>query len=134
MMETEILRGAKIRVTTQTISVGAKATPVAEIKSAAYIDADHQMTLAPKILLILGPVLGAPVYLLTLSFLYAMIAGLTLMLAGLYLYRQTWLYQVTATQQDGKLTTLYRTPKKGDALLFHAAVEKALELRTQPPA
>ena len=134
MMETEILRGAKIRVTTQTIAVGAKTTQVADITSAAFIDADHEMTLTPKILLILGPILGAAVYLLTLSFLYAMISGLILMLAGLYLYRQTWLYQVATTGADGKLTTLYRTSKKGDALLFHAAVEKALELRTQPPA
>ncbi len=131
MDEIEILRGAKVRVTTQTISVGAKMTQVADIKSAAYIDADHQMTLAPKILLILGPILGAAVYLLTLSFLYAMIAGLILMLAGLYLYRQTWLYQVIATAADGKSTTLYRSSKKGDAFLFHAAVEKALELRAQ---
>lgn len=132
MMETEILRGAKIRVTTQTIQVGPRSTAVTDITSAAYIDADHQITLTPKILLILGPILGAAIYLLTLNFLYAMIAGLILMLAGLYLYRQTWLYQVTATGTDGKQTTLYRTPKKGDALLFHAAIEKALELRAQP--
>ncbi len=132
MTETEILRGAKVRVTTQTITVGQKSTAVADITSAAFIDSDHQITLTPKLLLILGPILGAAVYLLTLSFLYAMIAGLILMLAGLYLYRQTWLYQITATQSNGALTTLYRTPKKGDALLFRAAVEKALELRAQP--
>lgn len=133
MDEIEILRGAKVRVTTQTITVGAKSAQVADIKSAAYIDADHQMTLTPKILLILGPILGAAVYLLTLSFLYTMIAGLTLVLAGLYLYRQTWLYQVTVTT-TGAPTTIYRTPKKGDALLLHAAIEKALELRDHPPS
>jgi len=131
MDEIEILRGAKIRVTTQTITVGARTTPVAGIKSAAYLDADHEMTLTPKILLILGPILGAPVYLITHSFLYAMIAGLTLMLAGLAVYHQSWLYQVTVTT-NAKPTTLYRTPKKGDALLLHAAIEKALELRNQP--
>ena len=39
MDEIEILRGAKVRVTTQMISVGAKTTQVADIKSAAFIDA-----------------------------------------------------------------------------------------------
>jgi hypothetical protein len=131
MDEIEILRGAKVRVTTQTITVGAKSAQVADVKSAAYIDADHQMTLTPKILLILGPILGAAVYLISLSFLYAMISGLVLMLAGLWFYRQTWLYQVSLTTTAAP-TTIYRTPKKGDALLLHAAIEKALELRDNP--
>lgn len=129
-METEILRGAKVRVTTQTIQAGSRITPVADISDAAFIDADHRLTLTPKILLILGPIAGAAVYLATLSFLYAMIAGVILMAAGAWAYRNSWLYQVTARHTDGKLTTLYRTPRKADALLFHAAIEKALELRT----
>ncbi|MDP3493295.1 MAG: hypothetical protein Q8R82_09270, partial [Hyphomonadaceae bacterium] len=81
-METEILRGAKIRVTTQTIQASGKRTPVADIASAAFIEADHRMSLAPKVLLILGPIVGAPVYLATLSFGYAMLAGLIIMAAG----------------------------------------------------
>lgn len=128
MDEIEILRGAKVRVTTQTISVGGKTTPVAGITSAAFIDADHQVRLAPKILLILGPIVGAAIYLATLNYLAAFIAGVLIMAAGAWIYRESWLYQVTATT-TAKPTTLYRTPKKGDALLFHAAVEKALELR-----
>lgn len=133
MDEIEILRGAKVRVTTQTISVGGKTTPVASLTSAAFIDADHQVRLAPKILLILGPIVGAAIYLATLNYLAAFIAGVLIMAAGAWIYRESWLYQVTATT-TAKPTTLYRTPKKGDALLFHAAVEKALELRAQPQA
>lgn len=133
MDEIEILRGAKVRVTTQTISVGGKTTPVASLTSAAFIDADHQVRLAPKILLILGPIVGAAIYLATLNYLAAFMAGVLIMAAGAWIYRESWLYQVTATT-TAKPTTLYRTPKKGDALLFHAAVEKALELRAQPQA
>jgi hypothetical protein len=54
------------------------------------------------------------------------------MAAGVWLYRDSWLYQVTARLTGGKLITLYRTSRKGDALLFHAALEKAIELRRQP--
>ena len=128
-METEILRGAKVRVTTQTIQVGGKTTPVADIASAAFIDADHSLTLTPKILLILGPIVGAAIYLATLSFLAAFTTGVLLMAAGAWLYRNSWLYQVTARTKADAHLTLYRTSRKGDALLFHAAVEKALELR-----
>ena len=133
-METEILRGAKVRVTTQTIQASGRTTPVADISDAAFIDADHRLTLTPKILLILGPIAGAAVYLATLSFLYAMIVGVILMSAGVWLYRDSWLYQVTARRTDGALLTLFRTSRKGDALLFHAALEKALELRGQRDA
>ena len=128
-METEILRGAKVRVTTQTIQVGGKTMPVADVATAAFVDADHNLTLTPKILLILGPVVGAAIYLATLNFLAAFVTGVLIMAAGAWLYRSSWLYQVTANTNAGVLLTLYRTPRKGDALLFHAAVEKALELR-----
>ncbi len=131
-METEILRGAKVRVTTQTIQASGKTMPVADIASAAFIDADHRLTLAPKILLILGPIIGAPIYLATLNFLAAFVTGVLIMAAGAWLYRDSWLYQVTVRTHAGALITLYRTSRKGDALLFHAAVEKALELRSQP--
>ncbi|HOZ28774.1 MAG TPA: DUF6232 family protein [Hyphomonadaceae bacterium] len=133
-METEILRGAKVRVTTQTIQTGGKTMPVADIASTAFIEADHSMSLAPKVLLILGPIVGAAVYLATLSFLYAMIAGVIIMAAGVLLYRNSWLHHVTARSPAGATRTLYTTSRKGDALLFHAAVEKALELRATPPA
>lgn len=130
MDEIEILRGAKVRVTTQAVAINGKSTPISEISSAAFIDADHQVRLAPKVLLILGPIVGAAIYLATLNYLAAFVAGVLIMAAGAWVYRQSWLYQVTATT-TGKPTPLYRTPKKGDALLLHAAIEKALELRAQ---
>jgi hypothetical protein len=130
MDEIEILRGAKVRVTTQAVAINGKSTPISEISSAAFIDADHQVRLAPKVLLILGPIVGAAIYLATLNYLAAFLVGVLIMAAGAWVYRQSWLYQVTATT-TGKPTPLYRTPKKGDALLLHAAIEKALELRAQ---
>ena len=131
-METEILRGAKVRVTTQAIQASGKTTPVADIASSAFVDADHQLSLAPKLLLIIGPIVGAAIYLTTLNFLAAFLTGVLILAAGAWLYRSSWLYRVTAQTNTGAPLTLYRTSKKGDALLFHAAVEKALELRAQP--
>ena len=123
-METEILRGAKIRVTTQAASVGGRTTPIADIAEAAFVEGDHRITLTPKILLVAGPIAGAALYLATLSFAIAFFAGV-----GVLIYRRNWLHHVRARLKTGASTTLYRTSKKGDALLFHAAVEKALELQ-----
>ena len=128
-METEILRGAKVRVTTQAATIGGKSTSIADIAGASFVEADHRITLVPKILLIAGPIVGAALYLATLSFAIAMIAGVAIMAAGLLIYRRNWLHQVTARLKTGATTTLYRTSRKGDALLLHAAVEKALEMQ-----
>ena len=78
-METEILRGAKVRVTTQAATIGGKTTPIADIAGASFVEADHRITLVPKILLIAGPIVGAALYLATLSFTIAMIAGVAVM-------------------------------------------------------
>jgi hypothetical protein len=45
------------------------------------------------------------------------------------MFRDSWLHQVNVRTSDGASRTLFRTSKKGDALLFHAATQKALELR-----
>lgn len=128
-METEILRGAKIRVTTQAVTTGGRTISISDIASASFIEADHRITLTPKILLVAGPIAGAALYLVTLSFAIAMIAGVAIMAAGLLIYRRNWLHQVTARLKTGTTTTLYRTSRKGDALLLHAGVEKALEMQ-----
>jgi len=128
-METEILRGAKIRVTTQAASVGGRTTPIADIAEAAFVEGDHRITLTPKILLVAGPIAGAALYLATLSFAIAFFAGVAIMAVGVLIYRRNWLHHVRARLKTGASTTLFRTSKKGDALLFHAAVEKALELQ-----
>ena len=128
-METEILRGAKIRVTTQAASVGGKTTPIADIAEAAFVEADHRIALTPRILLVAGPIAGAALYIATLSLAIAFLAGVAIMTVGVLIYRRNWLHHVSARLKTGASTTLFRTSNKGDALLFHAAVEKALELQ-----
>jgi Family of unknown function (DUF6232) len=130
MSETEILRGAKVRVTTETAQVGNGLTPISQVRNIAFVEADHQIKLAPRILLVAGPIIGTVVYLIANSVPYGAAAGLMLMAVGAMLYRDSWLHQVNARLSDGSSTTLYRTSRKGDALLFHAAVEKALEMRS----
>lgn len=134
MDEIEILRGAKIRVTTQTVTVGGKLTPVADIRDAAFVEADHSIKLLPKILFVLGPVTGAALHLLTGQLVIAIIVGLAIMATAAMLLRDSWLHQVNVRLYDGHSLTLYRTGKKGDALLLHAAIEKAIEMRTAPTA
>jgi hypothetical protein len=63
MDEIEILRGAKVRVTTETALVGNGLTPISQIQDVAFVEADHHIKLAPRILLIAGPIVGAAVYL-----------------------------------------------------------------------
>lgn len=129
MDEIEILRGAKVRVTTETAQVGNGLTPISQIRDIAFVEADHHIKLAPRILLIAGPIVGAAIYLIANSVPYGAAAGLVLMAVGAMLYRDSWLHQVNARLSDGSSATLFRTSRKGDALLFHAAVEKALEIR-----
>lgn len=130
MSEIEILRGAKVRVTTETAQVGNDLTLIVQIRDIAFVEADHQIKLAPKILLVAGPIIGAAVYLIANSVPYGAAAGLTIMAVGAMLYRDSWLHQVNAHLTDGSSATLYRTSRKGDALLFQAAVARALEMRS----
>jgi hypothetical protein len=129
MDEIEILRGAKIRVTTQTVTVGGKPTPVVDIRDASFVEADHSIKLLPKILFVAGPVAGAAIHLLTGQLAIAIIVGLAIMATAAILLRDSWLHHVNARLYNGHNFTLYRTGKKGDALLLHAAIEKAIELR-----
>lgn len=130
MSEIEILRGAKVRVTTETAQVGNGLTPISQVRDIVFVEADHHIKLAPRILLIAGPIVGAAVYLIANSVPYGAAAGLMIMAVGAMLYRDSWLHQVNARLSDGSSSTLFRTSRKGDALLFHAAVEKALEMRS----
>ena len=129
MSEIEILRGAKIRVSTETAQVGDSLTPISQIADVAFIEADHRIGLVPRILLIAGPIAGAALYLLANSVLIGAVAGLILMAAGAILYRNSWLHEVTARLHDGATPTLFHASRKGDALLFHAAIQKAIEIR-----
>lgn len=129
MDEIEILRGAKVRVTTQAVRVGGRLTPVADTRDAAFVEADHSINLLPKILFVLGPIAGATIHLLTGQLVIAIIVGLAIMATAAMLLRDRWLHRVNIRLYNGQNLTLYRTGKKGDALLLHAAIEKAIELR-----
>lgn len=128
-METEILRGAKVRVTTETAKVGEDVTPIADIRECVMVEADHTIRLLPKVLFVLGPVIGAAIFYFTGLYGRSSAVGLAILAVGAFLLRDSWMHQVNARLADGRSVTLYRTGKKGDALLFHAAVEKARELR-----
>lgn len=128
-METEILRGAKVRVTTETAKVGEDVTPIADIRECVMVEADHTIRLLPKVLFVLGPVIGTAIFYFTGLYGRSSAVGLAILAVGAFLLRDSWMHQVNARLADGRSITLYRTGKKGDALLFHAAVEKARELR-----
>jgi hypothetical protein len=130
-METEILRGAKVRVTTTSVRVGDRQTALAGLSDFTFAEADHALNLAPKILLVLGPLLGAALYLITTSFAASAGAGVAVMAVGVWRYRESWLHHVSAKTGDARRITLYRTSRKADALLFHAALAKAKEMREQ---
>ncbi len=129
MDEIEILRGAKVRITTETIEVEGERTSVAAIADFAMVEADHTIRLLPRVLFVLGPLLASALYFFLGWVTRSAAAGLAIIAVGAFLWRDSWLHQVTARFGDGASTTLYRTSKKGDALLFHAAIQKAKELR-----
>jgi hypothetical protein len=133
-METEILRGAKVRVTTETAQVGDEITSIADIRECVMVEADHSIRLAPKILFVLGPLIGAAIFYFTGWYGRSSAVGLAILAVGAFLLRDSWMHQVNARFADGRSATLYRTSKTGDALLFHAAIAKAKELRGEPIA
>ncbi len=128
-METEILRGAKVRITTRTAQVGDTLTPIAEIEDIALAEADHGVRRAPAILFLAGPLLAAAIQIVTGQFIPAGLACLAVMAFGAMLLRDSWRHRVNARLKTGRWLTLYRTHRIGDAKLFHAALQKALELR-----
>lgn len=134
MDETEILRGAKVRITTETIEVDGKRTSVAAIAEAAFVEADHTIRLAPKILFVLGPLAAAALYFFLGWVARSAAVGFAIIAVGAFLWRDSWKHQVAVRLTDGVRETLYTTTKKGDAMLFHAAIEKALELRAAAQA
>ena len=58
-METEILRGANVRITTESARVGTTLTPIAGITDAALTEADHRIRRLPAIFFFAGPILAA---------------------------------------------------------------------------
>lgn len=132
-METEILRGANVRITTESARVGTTLTPIAGITDAALTEADHRIRRLPAIFFFAGPILAAAIQIVTGQFVTAGLACLAVMGVGGVFLRDSWLHQVTARFSTGRSRTLYRTQRLGDAKLFHAALQKALELRQAPP-
>jgi hypothetical protein len=132
--EVEILKGAKLRVTTAAVRVGKETTAIDLISEIALVEADHRIKILPICLFVLGPVVG---FTLLLQFGWLARAGLVMLLiiaVGAILQRDAWMHQVTARLADGSRTALYRTSRLGDARLFHAAVQKAMEMRSAEPA
>lgn len=133
-METEILRGAKVRITTESARVGNTVTPIADMQAVVLVEADHSIKLVPKVLLIAGPVAGVAIDLLFNALAPAILVCLIIMGFGAALLRGSWLHQVRARLPSGRSIALYRTPRISDARLFHAALQKALELRASTSA
>jgi hypothetical protein len=132
-METEILRGAKVRITTRTAQVENDLTPIADIEDAILTEANHGIRLIPTLVLIAGPIIASAIQILTNQFVIALIACLVVMGFGAVLLRERWLNQVRVRLKSGRSTSIYRTPRIADARLFHAALVKAMELRDTPP-
>lgn len=132
MDEIEILRGAKIRVTTHTVTVNGEVTPVADIVDAVLVQADHRIRFAPMFLFILGPTVGILFFLTTGWTFRSLLAALAIMALGAFVYRNSWLHEINARLESGASTTLYRTQRLADARLFHAAVEKAKQMTSEP--
>ena len=132
MDEIEILRGAKIRVTTHTVEVDGEVAPVAEIVDAVLVEADHRIRFAPMFLFILGPTIGVAFHLTTGWTIRSILAALVVMALGAMLYRDRWFHQVNVRFASGASATIYRTQRKADARLFHAAVETAKQMTTTP--
>ena len=131
MDEMEILRGAKVRVTTHRVIVDDDITSIDDIGETAFVEADHRIRFLPLFLFVLGPTVGALFYLTVGWPVRSLLAALGIMALGALVYRNSWLHEVNARLVTGLSTTLYRTRRKGDALLFHAAIGKAMELRAE---
>lgn len=132
-METEILKGPNLRVTTEAAQVGKTRTAIAGLGDLALSEGKSRVGLMPQVMIAFGLIAG-----LGLVFLQGSIPGGTtvslMALAGaIVVYRHGLLHQVRARRADGSKITLYRTQRLADARIFHAAILKALELR-QPPA
>ena len=127
--EVEILRGAKLRVTTETARVGDELTPIASIREIALVEADPKIRRVPLFLIALGPAAGVFLFLELHWFNRGLVVMLLAIAAGAMLQRDAWMHQVRARLADGRHATLFRTSRLADARLFHAAVAKAMEMQ-----
>ena len=133
-METEILRGANVRITTETAQVGGDVTLIADIREAVLAESDHGIRLLPMVFFIFGPLAAAALQIFFNAFLGALIVCIAIMGIGAVILRNRWQNQVRVRLNTGRSIAIYRTPRIADARLFHAALLKALELRTTPEA
>jgi hypothetical protein len=128
----EILRGADVRVTTLAITVGKDVFPVFGLSDITLVEADHTIRLAPLSMFVAGPILGVAIYLTFGWPVRSLIVAAFFIAMGAMMYRDSWQHQVNARLSNGTSTTLYRTPNLGDARLFHAAAQKAVDIATHP--
>jgi len=133
MDEIEILRGAKVRVTTNAVEVDGEVTPVASIVDAVLVEADHRIRFGPMFLFILGPTIGVALYLTAGWAIPSLLAAVGIMALGGLVYRNSWLHEVNARLVSGASINLYRTQRLADARLFHVAVQKAQQMTTYAP-
>lgn len=128
-METEILRGAKVRITTETAQVGNDVTRIADIQETVITEADRGVRLLPMVFFITGPLAAAAVQIVFNAFVGALAVCIAVMGIGAVVLRNRWQNQVRIRLNTGGSIAIYRTPRIADARLFHAALLKAMELR-----
>lgn len=133
-METEILRGAKVRITTETAQVGNDVTPIADIQETVITEADRGIRLLPMVFFITGPLAAAAVQIVFSAFVGALAVCIAVMGVGAVILRNRWQNQVRVRLRTGRSIALYRTTRIADARLFHAALQKAMEMRNAPDA